>query len=43
VKENYSVLADFEWTIDHLRKADKYDNLLCEQTPFKLQTGPLSQ
>jgi len=33
VKENYSVLADFEWTIDHLRKTDKYDNLLCEQTP----------
>jgi nuclear pore complex protein Nup205 len=43
VKENYSVLEDFEWTIDHLRKADKYDNLLCEQTPFKLQTRPLSQ
>lgn len=43
VKENYSALADFEWTIDHLRKADKYDNLLCEQTSLKLQTGPLSQ
>lgn len=30
VKEGYSVLADFEALLETLRRADKYDNLLCE-------------
>jgi nuclear pore complex protein Nup205 len=30
VKEGHSVVTDFEQVLEHLRKADKYDSLLCK-------------
>lgn len=30
VKESHSVVADFDQVLETMRKADKYDNLLCE-------------
>lgn len=49
VKQNCSALEDFESVLDTLKRADKYDNLLCEcisiVTPFPFKTllshGPL--
>jgi len=35
VKENQSVVSDFEQVMETLRKADKYDNLLCKYIPRK--------
>lgn len=33
VKEGYSDKTDFHYVLDVLRKADKYDNLLCQFFP----------
>jgi nuclear pore complex protein Nup205 len=30
VKQNYTVLADFELVLETLKKVDKFDSLLCE-------------
>ena len=32
-KDNFSTVKDFETTLETLKRADKYDNLLCEQPP----------
>jgi nuclear pore complex protein Nup205 len=34
VKQNRTVLADFELVLETLKKADKFDSLLCEQRPL---------
>ena len=34
VKQNYTVLADFELVLETLKKVDKFDSLLCEQSAF---------
>jgi nuclear pore complex protein Nup205 len=31
VKESHSVMADFDIVLETMRKADKYDNLLCKR------------
>lgn len=31
VKLNYSVMADFDLVLDTLKRADRYDNLLCKR------------
>jgi len=31
VKESHSVMADFDLVLETMRKADKYDNLLCKR------------
>jgi nuclear pore complex protein Nup205 len=37
VKQNYTVVADFELVLGTLKTVDKFDNLLCKQTPsFKI-------
>jgi nuclear pore complex protein Nup205 len=33
VKQNYTVVADFEFVLGTLKTVDKFDNLLCKQTP----------
>jgi nuclear pore complex protein Nup205 len=36
VKQNYTTVADFEFVVDTLKKVDKFDSLLCEQSSLIL-------